>query len=365
MSILSLFDMVFPPSVSDIHLAPGIQPVVRENGELRELDGFPKLTWEDTEACVKFLLNEAQLEKLERNGDVDAARFFGQDTRARINAFKQRGTYSVAIRVNSMNIKSIEELGLPQNVADVCKLNRGLILVTGPTGSGKSTTMAAMVDRINKTRREHIITIEDPIEFNFRHNKSVVVQRQLEIDTPSFAAGLKSVLRQDPDVIVVGEMRDLESIATVLTAAETGHLVISSLHTSGAAKTIDRVIDVFPPSQQQQIRIQLSTVLQCVISQHLIPRVDKKGRVLAFEIMYNVPAAQNLIRSEKTHQLQSVMMTGAKMGMQTMDKSITDHLRAGVISAEDAIMYALDKEVMQKTINEMYPTRHMADGVTV
>lgn len=365
MSILSLFDIVFPTSVSDIHLSPGIQPVIRENGELRELTDFPVLTWHDTEEAAKFLLNETQLAKLEKNGDVDAALFFGEDTRARINVFKQRGTYSIAIRVNNMNIKSIEELGLPSSVGEVCKLNRGLILVTGPTGSGKSTTMAALVDRINKTQRMHIITIEDPIEFSFKHNKSVIVQRQIEVDTPTFAAGLKSVLRQDPDVIVVGEMRDNESIATALTAAETGHLVISSLHTTGAAKTIDRVIDVFPPSQQQQIRIQMSTVLQAVISQHLIPRVDKKGRVLACEIMYNIPAAQNLIRSEKTHQLQNIMLTNAKLGMQTLDKSITDHLRDGLISDEEAMVYAIDKENMQKTINELYPMKRRTAGVVV
>ncbi len=365
MGILSLFDITFPASVSDIHLTPGIQPVIRENGQLKELTDFPVLTGADTEEAARFLLNEAQLAKLERNGDVDIARFFGEDTRARINVFKQRGTFCIAIRVNNMNIKSIEELGLPTSVAEVCKLNRGLILVTGPTGSGKSTTMASLVDRINRTQRTHIITIEDPIEFNFKHNKSVIAQRQIDVDTPTFAAGLKSVLRQDPDVIVVGEMRDLESIATVLTAAETGHLVISSLHTTGAAKTIDRIIDVFPPSQQQQIRIQVSTVLQCVISQHLIPRIDKKGRVLACEIMYNIPAAQNLIRSEKTHQLQNILLTNAKLGMQSLDKSITDYLRDGLISDEDAMVYSVDKENMQKTIHELFPMKRRSDGMTV
>lgn len=365
MSILSLFDITFPRSVSDIHLTPGIQPIIREYGQLKELTEFPVLTGKDTEEVAKFLLNESQMAKLEKNGDVDIARFFGEDTRARINVFKQRGTYGIAIRVNNMNIKSLEDLGLPSSVGEICKLNRGLILVTGPTGSGKSTTMASLIDRINKTQRVHIITIEDPIEFNFKHNKSVIAQRQLDIDTPTFAAGLKSVLRQDPDVIVVGEMRDNESIATALTAAETGHLVISSLHTTGCAKTIDRIIDVFPPSQQPQIRLQVSTVLQCVISQHLIPRIDKKGRVLACEIMYNIPAAQNLIRSEKTHQLQNILLTNAKLGMQSMDKSITDYLRDGLISDDDAMMYSLDKESMQKTINELFPMKRRVTGVVV
>ncbi len=365
MSILSLFDINFARSVSDLHLTPGVQPVIRENGQLKKLTDYPVLTYKDTEEAVHFLLSEAQLEKVEQNGDVDIARFFGDDTRARINVFKQRGTYSIAMRLNNMNIKSIEELGLPASIGEICKLNRGLILVTGPTGSGKSTTMAALVDRINKTQSAHIITIEDPIEFTFRHDKSIIVQRQIEIDTPSFAAGLKSVLRQDPDIIVVGEMRDLESIATVLTAAETGHLVISSIHTTGAAKTIDRIIDVFPPNQQQQIRIQLSTVLQCIISQHLIPRADGKGRVLTSEIMYNIPAAQNLIRSEKTFQLQNILLTNARLGMQSMDKSITDYLRSGLISADDALIYSADKDSMTKTINELFPMRRMSNGVVV
>jgi twitching motility protein PilT len=365
MSILSLFDTNYPTSVSDLHLTPGIKPVMRQNGQLTEMTEYPVLTNLDTDDAVHFLLTEPQLAKLEQNGDIDLSRFIGADTRARINVFKQRGSFSIAIRLNNMNIRNIEELGLPACVTDMCKLNRGLILVKGPTGSGKSTTMAALVDCINKTQSKHIITIEDPIEFIFKHNKSVIVQRQIEIDTPTFAMGLKSALRQDPDVIVVGEMRDLESIATVLTAAETGHLVISSIHTTGAVKTVDRIIDVFPPSQQQQIRIQLSTVLQCVISQHLIPRADGKGRVLTSEIMFNIPAAQNLIRSEKTHQLMNVILTNSKLGMQSMDKSITDYMRAGIITDDDAMIYSADKDTMAKTISEIYPMKRRYTGTVV
>jgi twitching motility protein PilT len=332
---------------------------------LVELTDYPVLTPADTEEAARFLLNDVQYEKLEQNGDVDASRYFGNNLRGRINVFKQRDSLSIAIRLNSMNIKSIQELGLPLCTLEMCKLSRGLILVTGPTGSGKSVSMAALIDCINKTQSRHIITIEDPIEFIFKHDKSVINQRQIEIDTPTFATALKSVLRQDPDVIVVGEMRDLESIATSITAAETGHLVISSIHTTSAVQTVDRIIDVFPPAQQQQIRIQLSTVLQAVISQHLIPRIDKKGRVLAAEVFLNIPAAQNLIRNEKTHQLQNVILTNMKLGMQSMDKCLTDYMRAGIISDDDAMIYSADKEAMAKTVSEIYPMKRRYTGTTV
>jgi twitching motility protein PilT len=243
-----------------------------------------------------------------------------------------------------------EELGLPISVTELAKKNRGLILVTGPTGSGKSTTLASLINMINQQRGDHILTLEDPIEYLHRHNKSIVNQREIGHDSQSYANALRAALRQDPDVILVGEMRDLETISIAITAAETGHLVLSTLHTIGAAKTIDRVIDIFPPFQQQQIRVQMSTVLEAVISQQLIPKKDKQGRVAAIEVMIANPAIRNLIREGKSHQITSIIQTGMKYGMQTMDHSLADLYKKGVISREEAVMYAVDQDVLSRML---------------
>ena len=258
--------------------------------------------------------------------------------------YKQRGTCCVAIRMVNLVIPSVEELGLPSIVTDMSKKTKGMILVTGPTGSGKSTTLALIIDLINKNRDCHILTLEDPIEYLHKHNKSIVNQREIGNDSQSYAAALRAALREDPDVILVGEMRDTETIAIAVTAAETGHLVLSTLHTIGAANTIDRIIDVFPPYQQQQIKVQLSTVIQSVISQQLLPRKDKPGRVPAIEIMVATPAVRNLIREGKTYQINSQIQTGAKFGMQAMDLSLASLYKKGIISQEDAMTYAMDPD---------------------
>jgi pilus retraction protein PilT len=352
MDIASLINRKFGDGVSDIHLTPGIHPTIRENGVLCELTEFPVLTPFETDEAARFLLTETQYARFESQGETDISRFFGDtNIRARINVFKQRGSVAIAIRLNNMRVKSMSELGLPEAyLTNLCKLTRGLILVTGPTGVGKTTTIASMVDWMNRNRSGHIITIEDPIEFIYKHDKCIINQRQVGTDSQSFSSALKSVLRQDPDVIVVGEMRDLESISAALTAAETGHLVISSLHTVGAVKTVDRIIDVFPSVQQQQIRIQLSMVLQAIISQQLIPRADGKGRVLATEIISAVPAARNMIRTEKTHQLQNVIVTNSKDGMRTLDASLLELYRGGTITETNTLAYGMDQEYLSREI---------------
>lgn len=344
--------MPYPAGVSDIHLTPGVPPMFRTSGNLTPVPGFDRLTPADTDAAARHLLSPQLMERLEQAGTVDASRFIGaDDVRARINAYRQRGSYAIAIRVNSMHLKSFRELGLPPIVEDFCRMPRGLILVTGTTGVGKTTTMVSMIDWMNHNLNRLIVTIEDPIEYMFRHDQCIINQRQVGSDAPTFAEALRNVLRQDPDVIVVGEMRDLESISTALTAAETGHLVISSLHTLGATKTIDRIIDVFPPNQQQQIRVQLSMVLQGIISQQLIPRIDQTGRVLTAEVMTATSAVRNLIRTDKTHQLQNVIITSSKLGMQSMDESIFNYYANGVISESNAMTYSTDPDYMQKLIS--------------
>ncbi|MDI6601932.1 MAG: type IV pilus twitching motility protein PilT [Thermoanaerobacteraceae bacterium] len=335
---------------SDLHLAVGIPPTLRVNGLLKKMD-LPMLKPDNTLKYAKDILDDRQFDLLEEVGEIDLAYSVLGVARYRINIFRQRGTYSFAVRLVSLRIPSIEELGLPPVVGDLAMKSRGLILVTGPTGSGKSTTLASMIDRINHERDAHIITLEDPIEYLHRHDRSIIVQREVGSDTRSFASGLRAALREDPDVILVGEMRDLETISTAITAAETGHLVMSTLHTIGAAKTIDRIIDVFPPHQQQQIRIQLANVLQGIISQQLLTTADEKGRVVAVEIMINTPAISNLIREDKTHQIQSTIQTGAKYGMISMDNSIAELYRKGRIRKEEAIMYAIESESLSRILS--------------
>jgi twitching motility protein PilT len=349
METIELLKLVVEKKASDLHITVGVPPVIRINGYLQRLEGEP-FTPNDTEEIVKDLLTSEQLRKLEENGDIDLSYSVTGLGRFRINVYKQRGSYSLAIRSVALRIPTIEELGLPLILKDLALKTRGLILVTGPTGSGKSTTLAAMVDWINSKRTCHILTLEDPIEYLHKHNKSIVNQREIGHDATSFASALRAALREDPDVILVGEMRDLETIQIAITAAETGHLVLSTLHTIGAVKTIDRIIDVFPPHQQQQIRIQLSNVLEGIISQQLIPKKDGSGRVVATEVMIATPAIRNLIREGKTYQIQSAVQTGGKFGMMTMDMSILNLLKSGIISLEDALTYCVDQESFSRMI---------------
>ncbi len=283
-------------------------------------------------------------------GEIDFSYSAPKQGRFRVNAYIQRGSYGLALRIIPLEIPSMQKLGLPPVISDLTRLARGLVLVTGPTGSGKSTTLATMIDQINRERKKHILTLEDPIEYLHKHNKSIVNQREIGTDSKSFSSALRGALRQDPDVILVGEMRDLDTISIAITAAETGHLVLSTLHTLGSAKTIDRIIDVFPPYQQQQIRVQLASVLQAVISQQLLPKADGNGRVAAMEVMIVTPAIRNLIREDKVHQIGTAIQTGSKYRMQTMDNSLTELYRRGQISKDIALSQAINTEDIKKYI---------------
>ena len=331
---------------SDVHLTVGIPPKMRINGDLIDMN-YPKLLPPDTEAVLEEVMSAKQKELFSERGEYDMSFSIRELGRYRVNVFRQRGSVAMAFRLVGTQVPTPEELGIPESVIDLSQRKRGLVLVTGPTGSGKSTTLAAIVDKINKTRETHVITLEDPIEYLHQHQMSMVNQREIGIDSGSYADALRAALREDPDVILVGEMRDFETISVAITAAETGHLVLSSLHTIGAASTVDRMIDVFPPHQQQQIRIQLSNVLEAVISQQLIPTADGKGRVAAFEVMHANHAVRNLIREGKSHQLMSVMQTSRKAGMVTMDEAISQLYFAGKINKSEAIEFAQDVEGME------------------
>jgi twitching motility protein PilT len=309
--------------------------MVRVSGEVRPLD-YPPLTQNSSRELIYNILSKDQRQRLENEWELDFSYSLPRTARFRVNVYFQRSSLGAAFRTIPHEIKSLGELGLPRAVEDMTDKPRGLVLVTGPTGSGKSTTLAAMIDRINETKNEHIISVEDPIEFQHSHKRCIVNQREVNQDTRSFAQALKHVLRQDPDVILVGEMRDLETISLAVTAAETGHLVFGTLHTQDAPQTVDRVIDVFPPHQQHQVRAQLANALQGVITQTLIPRRDAKGRVVACEVLVPTPAVRNLIREGKNHQIYSAMQTGSKFGMQTMDAALVDLVRRGLISRQEA-----------------------------
>ena len=332
---------------SDIHITVGIPPAFRIDGELVSF-GNKKLYPEDTEYLVKQTMNELQFEKFIEVGEYDFSFSIQGISRFRVNAYKQRGSFGMALRIIPYDIPTMQFLGLPSVIEELTELNRGLILVTGPTGSGKSTTLATMIDKINSNRRCHIITLEDPIEYLHKHDKSIINQREIGTDTKSFANALRGALREDPDVILVGEMRDLDTISIAITAAETGHLVLSTLHTIGAPQTIDRIIDVFPPYQQQQVRIQLSSVIQAIITQQLLPKADGKGRIAAFEVMIATPAIRNLIRESKVHQIETAMLTGTKNKMQTMDNSLLQLYKAGKITKDMAISRAISQEEIKK-----------------
>jgi twitching motility protein PilT len=319
---------------SDLHITAGVPPMLRVRGHLAPLADYPVLTPEDTREIVYSILSGDQRRRLENDWQLDFAYGIPGTARFRVNAYFQRSAIGAAFRLIPDTILSIDDLGLPPVVHELTRKPRGFIVVTGPTGSGKSTSLAGMIDEINASRHEHVMTIEDPIEFLHAHKSCIVNQRELGSDASSFGEALKAALRQDPDVILVGEMRDLETIGTALTAAETGHLVFATLHTQDAPQTIDRIIDVFPPSQQNQIRVQLSVTLQGVVTQQLLPTADGAGRVVACEVLVPTPAVRNLIREGKIHQIPSVMQTGSAVGMQTMDAALATLVRAGKITQQ-------------------------------
>ena len=335
LSLPSLLQEAVEKKCSDIHLTVESPPVLRIDGSLVPLE-YPNLSPTDMEEMVRSVMTDEQYKRFSEHGELDFSYSLPGVGRYRMNAFRQRGSAGMVIRLIPFNIPAPETLGLPPVSIEFARLQKGLVLVTGPTGSGKSTTLASLIDYINRNRACHIVTIEDPIEYLHKHQKSLVNQREVGNDTYSFANALRAVLRQDPDVILVGEMRDLETISTAISAAETGHLVFSTLHTNDATQSVDRIIDVFPPHQQQQIRVQLAAVLQGIMSQQLLPRASGRGRVAAIEVLLATPALRNLIREGKTHQIPTVLQTGGKQGMQTMDKAIQDLLRQGLITPEVA-----------------------------
>lgn len=348
MTLEHIIKAAYNNGASDIHVTPGTPPVIRCSGELLRV-GEEKMQSEDTEAIAKEIFKIADYSKrFEENGEVDFSFAFGDYGRFRVNIYKQRGSIAIAIRLIPKEIPELSTLGIPDSVIKLSNKNRGLILVTGPTGAGKSTTLAALVNLINEQRNCHIITLEDPIEYLHRHKTGIVNQREIGIDSHSFASALRSALREDPDVIMIGEMRDQETIATALTAAETGHLVFGTLHTMGAAKTIDRIVDTFSENQQQQVRVQLASVLQSVITQQLIPSNDVL--VPAFEVMMVTHGISNLIREGKTHQIDNLIQTGNRYGMQTMGGTLMGLFKQGRITRDDVMAYCFDPEIMDKML---------------
>ena len=335
---------------SDIHLTSGRAPSYRVDGVLAPIMG-ERLTPQMLEDILLPLIDKRHREELEETGQTDFAYAISGVGRFRVNVFKQRGTLAAVMRSLPFNIPEPEDLGIPREVVEMTGRKRGLVLVTGPTGSGKSTTLASLIHVINRTYPYHIITLEDPIEYLHRHDKSVVNQREIGSDSADYAQALRAALREDPDVILVGEMRDLETISTAITAAETGHLVFSTLHTIGADKTIDRIIDVFPPNQQQQVRIQLASVLECIVSQQLLKKADGSGRVAALEVLFANNAVRNLIRESKTYQIPSIMQTNKRAGMQTMDDALYDLFMRKVIDADTAVTYAQEPVGMNRKVN--------------
>jgi twitching motility protein PilT len=322
---------------SDLHLTVDAPPMIRVHGDLHPLPEYPVMTARDTEQLVRSVLSDAQWARFEHDLEIDLAYDLPGVSRFRVNCFQQRNAFGSVMRAIPHTIKPLHELGIPDQIARFGRLPRGLVLVTGPTGSGKTTTLASLLDLANSERRDHIMTIEDPIEFLHHHRRCVVNQREVGVDTSGFAEALKRVLRQDPDIILVGELRDLETVSTALTAAETGHLVLATLHTQSAAQTIDRVIDIFPSHQQQEIRAQLSTALQGVVTQALVKRADGNGRTVVCEIMFATAAIRNLIREGKNHQIPSFMQSSGSDGMLTFDQHLAERVAEGAISYEQGL----------------------------
>jgi len=337
---------------SDVHLTAGFPPAIRDKGKITPMDGFPVLGNQDTREVVYSILNDDQRKKFETQKQLDFAYAIPNVARFRVNCFFQRGAVSAAFRLVPQEIPSLDSLGGPQVLRELTQKPRGFVLVTGPTGSGKSTTLAAMIDVINSERKDHILTIEDPIEFLHKHKKSIVNQREVGSDADDFALGLKAALREDPDVILVGEMRDLETIATALTAAETGHLVFATLHTQSTAQTVDRIIDAFPPQQQGQVRTQLSIALQGIVTQQLLPTADGMGRVVATEVLVPTPAIRNLIREGKTHQIYAAVQTSGAIGMQTMDADLARLVRTGKVNRSLAEQRSSVPEELKRVLGD-------------
>ena len=344
-----LLKMIVEKGASDLHIAVGVPPILRIDGDLIPTN-FNKLTPQDTQRLIYDILTDEQIQRFEANLELDLSYSIHKVSRYRVNVYREKGTVACAFRVIPSRVPTVRELNLPLILEDLARRPRGLILVTGPTGSGKSTTLAAMVNQINTERSAHIVTIEDPIEYLHTHRLSVINQRELGADTKSFGNALKSALREDPDVILVGEMRDLDTISTAITCAETGHLVLATLHTNNAPQTVDRVVDVFPPEQQEQIRFMLSNNLEAVLCQQLLPRAGVPGRVCAMEIMIASAAIRNLIRESKAHQITSVIQTSAGSGMQTMDQALRDLYQRGLISYDEAMTRAMNPDELKNMV---------------
>jgi len=349
-----LLQLMVSEGSSDLHVRVNLPPVIRLHGILHRVDG-PPMKSEDAEELMRSITSEDHIQQVRERGGADFGFAFGTAARFRVSVFKERGNFAMVLRQIPTQLLTLEQIGMPPaTIRDLCWRPRGLILVTGPTGSGKTTTLASMINMINEERDEvHLITVEDPIEYYHTHKKAVVTQREVNVDVPNFAEALRRALRQDPDVILVGELRDLETMEAAITAAETGHLVFGTLHTTGAAKTIDRITQAFPTNQQEMVRIQLSTVLQAVISQLLLPRCDKPGRVAAFEIMVNTPSIAALIRDNKTFRINSDIQTGAKYGMVTLDGCLMEKYQAGLISREEVYTKAQDPTTVLQKLQEM------------
>jgi twitching motility protein PilT len=348
--VAELLDVVLDRGASDLHLTVGAPPTIRLHGDLERLTEYPVMTPRALQGMIYAILPQKMRERLEQELELDMSYALPGRARFRVNVYFQRDSLGAAFRLIPYEIKTIEDLGLPSVVGDLARFPRGFVVVTGPTGSGKSTTLAGMVDIVNRERAAHIMTVEDPIEFLHKHNSCIVNQREVGADTHSFSQALKHVLRQDPDVILVGEMRDLETISTAITAAETGHLVFATLHTQDAPQTIDRIIDVFPPHQQQQVRVQLATTLQGVVTQQLLQTTDGHGRAVAVEVLICTPAVRNLIREGKVHQIYSIMQAGGRFGMQTMDQSLANLVKAGLITQQLAYERCHDAEELNRLI---------------
>jgi twitching motility protein PilT len=346
-----LLEEVIKKKASDLHLQVGIPPVLRIDGALVHLTAYEVLTEEAVESLIFSILDEDQKQILLKDKEFDFSFAFGDLGRFRVNAFHERSNLAAALRLIPADILTVEQLGLPEIVTKFAEYPRGLVLITGPTGSGKSTTMASIVHKINLERPAHILTIEDPIEYTHKSIKSVIVQREVHYDTYSFSVALRSALREDPDVVLIGEMRDLETIAAAITIAETGHLVLATLHTNSASQSIDRMVDVFPPHQQPQIRAQLSNILMAICSQRLIPSIGG-GRVAAAEVLIATSAVRNIIREGKSHQLEAVIQTGAQYGMQGMDKTLAQLVHQGTVSFDEARNYAVDLEEFNRMVRD-------------